>query len=235
MADDTTEPIPAGAFADWVAGMQAALRGERDSDVPCGGCTACCRASQFVHIEPDETETIARIPRALLFPAPGLPAGHLVLGYDDRGHCPMLVDDACSIYQDRPRTCRTYDCRIYPAAGVDPGEVDARVEIGRRTSRWQFDHPTRADRARHDAVRAASTFLRERGTLAEEGSPPIDPTRRAVLAVRVHELFIGTDEQTGEASVVDPDPYAVRDALTELWQDDEAGVVGQPGGGWVGQ
>ncbi len=63
----------------------------------------------FVHIKPDETQTLRRIPRALLFPAPGLPKGHRVMGYDDRGYCPMLVDDKCSIYEDRPQACRTYD------------------------------------------------------------------------------------------------------------------------------
>ena len=34
-------------------------------------CTACCTSSQFVHIEPDETDTLAHIPAALRFPAPG--------------------------------------------------------------------------------------------------------------------------------------------------------------------
>jgi hypothetical protein len=28
--------------------MQAALQGHGESDVPCGGCTACCTLSQFV-------------------------------------------------------------------------------------------------------------------------------------------------------------------------------------------
>ena len=90
--------LPAGDFSQWVVGMQAAIRGEQDSDVPCNGCTACCTSSQFVHIDPDEADTLAHIPRALLFPAPGRPRGHVLLGYDERGHCSMLVDGACSIY-----------------------------------------------------------------------------------------------------------------------------------------
>ena len=58
--------------------------------------------------------------------------------YDKRGHCPMLVDHQCSIYDDRPRTCRTYDCRIFPAAGVandDPGKE----RIAERAVWWR-DH-----------------------------------------------------------------------------------------------
>ena len=74
----------------WLAGMERALRGEQASDVPCDGCTACCTSSQFVHIGPDETDTLAHIPAALLFPAPRLPDGHVLLGYDEHGHCPML-------------------------------------------------------------------------------------------------------------------------------------------------
>ncbi len=78
MADDGAhedEPLEAGDFSAWLAGMQAALRGEGESDVPCGTCTACCTSSQFVHIEPDETDTLAHIPKELLFPAPRAPAG----------------------------------------------------------------------------------------------------------------------------------------------------------------
>ena len=66
-------PLNAGNFSTWLAEMQAALRGERDADVPCDGCTACCTSSQFVHIAPDETDTLAHISSDLLFPAPGLP------------------------------------------------------------------------------------------------------------------------------------------------------------------
>ena len=37
-------------------------------------------------------------------PAPGMPPGHTVLGYDEAGDCPMLVAGACSISAHRPRT-----------------------------------------------------------------------------------------------------------------------------------
>src|ERR671913_1128381 len=124
--------------------MRAALEGTADADVPCGTCTACCTASQFVHIAPDERDTLAHIPKALLFPAPRLPAGHVLMGYDERGHCPMLRDGACTIYAHRPRTCRTYDCRVFPAAGLAPARVQ--VEIARRSARWRFDEPGVEDR-----------------------------------------------------------------------------------------
>lgn len=168
-------PLAAGRLWEWLAGMQRALRGEADADVPCDGCTACCRSSQFVHIRPEETATLARIPAALRFPAPGLPDGHVVLGYDERGRCPMLGEDGCSIYDARPRTCRTYDCRVFAATGVDADKP----AVAERARRWRFDMTTDADRTLGDALRAAAAFVRER-----------DATRRAVRAVEEHEAFL---------------------------------------------
>src|SRR5689334_22372189 len=147
----------AGAFSTWRAEIDAALRGARASDVPCDGCTACCRSSQFVHIAPDETDTLAHIPRELMFPAPRLPKGHVVLPYDQQGCCPMLGDAGCSIYDHRPRTCRTYDCRVFAATGI---EVDAdKPDIAARVAEWRFSFPTDADRREHIAVRAAASYV----------------------------------------------------------------------------
>ena len=169
----TDAPLDAGDFASWLRDMQAAIRGERTADVPCDGCTACCTSAQFVHIEPDESDTLAHIPAHLLFPAPLRPRGHVLLGYDERGHCPMLVDNRCSIYEHRPRACRTYDCRVFPAAGIDP---DDKPLIARQARRWRFSLPTDADRAEHDAVRAAAAALG-----AREGT--MSATERALRAV----------------------------------------------------
>ena len=79
--------------------MLGALRGERDADVPCDGCTACCESSQFVLVEPEEHDARAHIPPELLFPAPGAPKGYSLLPYDEHGRCPMLHDGRCSIYE----------------------------------------------------------------------------------------------------------------------------------------
>ena len=151
-ADDE---LDAGDFSSWLAGMRAALRGEAESDVPCDGCTACCRSSQFVHIEPDEADALAHIPAELLFPAPRLPRGHVLLGYDERGHCPMLVDDRCSVYEHRPRACRTYDCRVFAAAEVELDDNAKADDRARASGAGGSAIPTAPDRAQHDAVRAA--------------------------------------------------------------------------------
>jgi Fe-S-cluster containining protein len=150
--------LDAGDFAAWLTQARVALKGEGDADVPCDGCTACCTSSQFVHIEPDETDTIERIPSDLLIPAPRLPLGYFVLGYDENGHCPMLVDGMCSIYEHRPRTCRVYDCRVFAAAGVEPDD-ERKVEIAQRVRQWRFTYDSSDDEARHDAIRAAAAVL----------------------------------------------------------------------------
>jgi Fe-S-cluster containining protein len=188
------EDLAAGAFSAWLDGMQSALRGERASDVPCGGCTACCTSSQFVHIGPDETETLSHIPRQLLFPAPRMPAGHVLLGHDEQGRCPMLGDDGCSIYEHRPRTCRTYDCRIFAAAGLEPG--DDKGLIARQARRWRFDFPTEVDKNDHEGLRAAARFVQERAGADSVGAPRKNPTELAVLAVEVHHAFLHDATET---------------------------------------
>ncbi len=154
--------------------MQAALDGEQDSEVPCGTCTACCTSSQFIHIDPTEIDALAHIPATLLFPAPRMPEGHVLMGYDEQGHCPMLVDGLCSIYEHRPRTCRTYDCRVFAAAGIDAD--DDKPSIVRQARRWEFIYATEADRTRHEAMRARVAAAIDRSENA---------TVRAVSAVRI--------------------------------------------------
>jgi Fe-S-cluster containining protein len=206
--------LDAGELGDWLVEVQAAIAGEQPSDVPCDGCTACCTSSQFIHIGPDETDTLAHVPAALRFPAPGLPAGHVLLGYDERGHCPMLVDGACSIYAHRPRTCRSYDCRVFAAASVSPAEVS--IEIARRSERWRFRLAGDADRVRLQAIHAAATFLREHGPDLESRSIPVpdNPTQLAVLAVELHELFV--DGSSGAATAVEPALGEVADAIASV-------------------
>jgi hypothetical protein len=74
--------VSAGEFSQWLHATEAMLEsGNGAANVPCGSCRGCCRSSMFIHIRPEETQTIQRIPRRLLVPAPGLPKGHLLMGY----------------------------------------------------------------------------------------------------------------------------------------------------------
>ena len=206
----TVSEVAAGAFATWADEARAAQAGDADATVPCAGCTACCRSSFFVHIGPEETEALRRIPPELLVRAPGLPDGYKVLGYDERGHCPMLVDDRCSIYEHRPLTCRKFDCRVLSAAGLEPDGPgqDALIE---RVRQWRFDLGAPRDRAVRDAVHAAVAFLDEHPECFEPGRNPVNAVQRSVTALAVHELFLDA-----EGGIADPDTEAVAAALARM-------------------
>jgi len=199
------ETIDAGPFATWLVATDAAISAQEETQVPCGGCTACCTSSQFVYVGPGELDTIAHIPAALLFPAPGLPAGHYVLGYDEEGRCPMLVDGGCSIYEHRPRACRVYDCRVMAAAGVEP-DLPEQEDLAARVRQWSFGHPSATDRVLHEAVRAAARYL---GAHHHQLPVPPNAPQLAALAVEVHRCFVDDEGPR----LVEPDVQAV---LVEL-------------------
>jgi hypothetical protein len=185
--------LPAGDFVRWLRQARLALERKVDVDVPCDDCVACCTSSHFVHIGPAERQTLAAIPARLLFPAPGLP-GTLLLGYDKHGRCPLLGARGCTIYSDRPLTCRTYDCRVFAAAGVAPEAGDVRA----RVRRWRFSYATPGDRGVHTAVEAAARYLRRHGGRLLGDATPLSATHVAILALEVCDLFLEDADPTGE-------------------------------------
>ena len=164
----------AGEFGAWLTGFRACLHDGADVDVPCDGCTACCRSGKLIPVEPDEVDALARIPPDCLVPMPGEP-GRRVLRHDAGGCCSQLVDNRCAIYRHRPRACRAYDCRIFPAAGLRP---DSPL-IAERAEQWRFRYASTAARERHDGVRMAAVVLGFPGGL----SGPASPTQHALDAI----------------------------------------------------
>ena len=116
----------------------------------------------------------------------------------------MLIDNRCSIYEHRPRTCRTYDCRVFAAAGVTLEEKE-KVLILQRVRQWQFSFAAADDHHRFSSVQAAATFLRERAGELPTGTAPVTSTQLAVLAFRIHAVFLGHDDDTGAMVVIAPD------------------------------
>jgi hypothetical protein len=104
----------------------------------------------------------------------------------------MLIDDSCSIYEHRPHTCRTYDCRVFAAAGIDAG--DNKTLITKRAKRWKFSY-REDDRIIHTAVKAAAKFLREDASLFPSGFVPLNATQLAILAIKVHDVFLPDDRR----------------------------------------
>ncbi len=213
MSDDPTllravditddQDLPAGGFSAWLRRTRSDLSEQKGADVPCGECNACCHSSYFIHIGPEETQTLELIPEELLFAAPGQSEGVVVLGYGEDGQCPMLVDEKCSIYEHRPQTCRNYDCRIFPAAGIAAAEDDKAL-ITQRTRRWKFDYPDSDDRTEHSAVQAAARFLRERAEyFADE--IPTNAIQLAILAIKVCDVFLQINEVYEKSGTIPPD------------------------------
>ncbi|HEY1737326.1 MAG TPA: YkgJ family cysteine cluster protein [Acidimicrobiia bacterium] len=184
-----TEQLEAGDFGEWAVTLRRALRGDASSDVPCDGCTACCTASQFVPVDPDESDALAHIPGDMLFPAPGMPPDHLLMGYDAHGACPMFVDGGCSIYEHRPRACRVYDCRIFAATGVDVAD-DGKPEVAARVQRWRFSYATPGDEALERSMHRAAAFLDEHPECAGDGATTgLNASNRAAAAVAIASRF----------------------------------------------
>ncbi len=183
------EPIPAGEFEGWLSSFLESLRGKHPIEVPCGTCIGCCTSGHFVHVLPSETRTLAVIPPKHLAKAPGMPAGHKLLGFDRNGHCPMLKDRSCSIYPHRPATCRDFDCRVLAAAGlVETGTWSERINA--RVRAWKFDYAKPESAARHAAVKAAARFIRSNSNLFPGGRIPARPLDLAVLVAKVHQVFL---------------------------------------------
>ena len=181
LTDLDVEPLAAGDFRQWAAEFLGSTSTD-GMDVPCGECDACCHAALFIHIEADEIETLERIPAALRFPAPGLPDGTVVLGFDENGRCPMLTAQGCGIYAHRPRTCRHFDCRVLSATALGPGEP-ARHGVSQQAARWQFS-------AGLEALQVVRNIAR---WLLEQPEGPTAATDLAALALRMHQALAGTD------------------------------------------
>jgi len=213
----TRDPLPPVAFAAWLVGTVATLRDDEPADVPCGSCNACCRTFHQIHLRPGEKRARRRLPREYLSVAPGLPPGYLLLGYTEEGACPVLVGGRCTVYEDRPLVCRTYDCRLYAATGVQPD----RAEIAGQVRRWRFEYPHAEDRERQEAVLAAVHFIRETSACLPSEAARRQPIRLATLAVVTHGMFLaGATVGMRRRPVTDRDrTHAVADANEELFGD----------------
>jgi Fe-S-cluster containining protein len=195
--------FPAGAFSAWLRAMRAALAGNSGMDVACGDCRGCCTSSYFIKVRAHENAALERIGADNLRPVPGATSGAMLMGFDEQGHCFMYANGNCSIYSDRPETCRTYDCRVYTAAGMNAGP-DKSV-INDRIARWRFEYPEERDRAEHRAVTAAANFLRQHPVRFPGGRVPSRPSEIAVLAVKSYAVFLNPPPSDAEicAAIVD--------------------------------
>jgi len=188
--DDQGNSFHAGEFSDWLKGFQSSLREGTDNEVACGDCVGCCSSSYFIHVGPTEKDTLRHLPKDLAIPAPGMEPGNLLIGYQPDGRCPMLGEgNRCTIYSHRPKTCRAYDCRIFAAAGIAAGGND-KSTINQRVKSWKFEYSSETARRTHRSVKRAAQFIREHAKLFPGGRIPTDPSQLAILAIKVHSIFL---------------------------------------------
>ncbi len=87
------------------------------SDVPCNGCTECCRGFDTVWLMPTEVGQY----RMEIDPM----SGRYMLERTTDGDCVYLGESGCSIHASRPHVCRWYDCRQVVPPAIPFGRVRA--------------------------------------------------------------------------------------------------------------
>jgi hypothetical protein len=122
----------------------------------------------------------------------------------------MLVEEACSIYAQRPLTCRSFDCRIFHAVGISAGADKPRVNA--QIQRWRFQYPSQLDVVAQAAVRLAARFMTENAAYFPGGRVPTNPGQLAVMALKVYPVFIREDGSLLEPSLPE-DAQSLADAM----------------------
>jgi len=196
-----TSPVPAGSFAEWLTQIQQALRGQGGTDVPCGECVGCCVSSYYIPLRAGDAQVAAQVPRALLHVTGPADAPQQWMGYGADGHCPMLRDRHCTVYAQRPQTCRDYDCRIFAAAGLPAGDETRRV-INERVAAWQFSYDSPTAQNAHQAVTAAAAFIAAHQHDIDGIRFPGGPTGIAVLALKVYGVFLDEALRDADATTI---------------------------------
>jgi len=194
--------LPAGVFKDWLEQTRNALLRNEGNDVPCGSCTACCTSSYFIHIRPEEKKTLACIPKQVLFPAPGMADGNFVMGYDKKGRCPMFKDNKCSIYENRPQTCRSYDCRVFYATGLPAGDKKKAL-INQQVECWKFKFNGTDSRELYNSIRKTARFLVENKKKFPKDVIPSNTTQLAILAIRIYPFFTNGRDPINDSERID--------------------------------
>lgn len=83
---------------------KAILKKYEIKEVPCNGCTLCCRGDAIRLQEDDVPEEYETVPHPFVRDA-------LMLAHKPNGECVYLTDTGCRIHERAPSLCRSADCR----------------------------------------------------------------------------------------------------------------------------
>jgi Fe-S-cluster containining protein len=98
--------------------------GDVDLSALCRACRLCCDGSLFgrARLEPDEVATARK--------------NRLRVVANERSFeqaCSALsVDGTCAIYEERPRTCRKFVCRLFERARMDGTPIEQAIATALR-------------------------------------------------------------------------------------------------------
>ncbi len=130
----STGKRPTGSLATFLRKLDQVIK-RKQADVPCNGCTACCR-EPLLDVELTDAE-----------------AQRLKSHQDEKGwkldkqadgSCVYLIDNRCSIYAERPVTCKSYDCRFHLLGTPISHEMTTLIEA---VQEWEpFKLPTVEDK-----------------------------------------------------------------------------------------
>ena len=81
------------------------IYGFRIGEVPCDGCTRCCRGDAIRLLPGDDANEYITEPHDHY-------AGQLMLAHKADGDCIYLGSAGCTIHDRRPLMCREMDCRM---------------------------------------------------------------------------------------------------------------------------
>lgn len=73
-------------------------------EVPCNGCTLCCRGDAIRMQDDDVVAEYETVPHPYIKEA-------YMLAHKENGDCIYLTESGCSIHERAPSLCRTADCR----------------------------------------------------------------------------------------------------------------------------
>ena len=80
------------------------------TEVPCQGCTECCKHNSAVFLHPEQGDDPELYEtRQIVEPETGKAA--FLLAVNERKECVYLGPAGCTIYDRRPFLCRSFDCR----------------------------------------------------------------------------------------------------------------------------
>jgi Fe-S-cluster containining protein len=142
---------------------------EMDADLAalCQSCGLCCDGSLFgfVPLDREEAALAHRHRLRILENGKGFEQPCVALSERDAPSGPGRV---CSLYEDRPRACRSFACRLYERHRRDGGPLEARLAAARR-------------------VRELVAELEAEGlTPADFAGDPESPSYPSARAMRVH-------------------------------------------------